>query len=147
MTHLILKAEYYTDDNWFDVEYCPTHFILEIDPPIVKHLRELLSQTQSNTNPDMVNTNYYFGFGLWVSENEITSEISFVDNHPFVDFGEKVMLIPELELLDSYQVSIDRHGNFSFHAYGKYDGNHYYTTSVDWEALRDALGNRMIEIT
>lgn len=151
MTYLILRANY-NNENRGD-EYSPTHFILDVDPPIVKLLRNFIKSVNSlKENPSggisLIECSFYFGFGLWTEWNEVLvdlaqEEITWLDN--LDSYFENEDEIQEQQYLSEGRISVDKEGNFQFFCFGKYDGEKIYTCSVNIFEIQEHLGSRLLE--
>lgn len=152
MTHLILRANC-NNENRGD-EYSPTHYVLDIDPPIVKLLRNFIKSVNSlKENPSggisLIDCNFYFGFGLWTEWNEVLMELTQYEEVLWLDdldsYFENEDDLQEQNYLSEGRISVDKEGNFQFFCFGKYDDEKIYTCSVNISEIQEHLGNRLLE--
>ena len=87
MAHLICKAYY--DDEYRGEEFTPTHFVLEIDEPILQYLKECTESVRrfNQDNKNLLKIEFHFGFGLWTEFNELLCDT----------FEEEVIITKEID--------------------------------------------------
>lgn len=141
MLHLVCKANY--DDEFRGEEFSPTHFVLEIDEPIIYYLRERIEKVKqfNSENIDLLKIEFHFGFGVWTEFNEILSdtfeeEVSISQKIEDL-FGEDGLF--EQPYLETHRIEIYHDGDFRFSCYGKYDGQKIYTCLLSLDELEKEI--------
>lgn len=137
MSHLVCKANY--DDEFRGEEFTPTHFIMEIDEPILCYLKKEIESVKNfnRENKDLLKIEFHFGFGLWTEFNELLSD-NFEEEVTVTSkidelFAEDDLI--EQQYLETHRIEIYHDGDFRFSCYGKYDGQKIYTCLLSLEEL------------
>ena len=137
MSHLVCKANY--DDEFRGEEFTPTHFIMEIDEPILCYLKKTIESVRkfNQENRNLLKVEFYFGYGLWTEFNEALSdkfeEEVAISNEIEEMFGEGELI--EQPYLETQRIEIYHDGDFRFSCYGKFDGQKIYTCLLSLESL------------
>lgn len=138
MTHLVCRANY--DDEYGDVEFFPTHFVMEIDDAVIAHLNAAIEKIKQfgADNPDFFKSEFYFGFGVWTEFNELLEdtfqeglEVSSKINELF---DEDTLI--EHNSIESCRIEVYSDGDFRFSCYGKYNGEKVYTCILSIDELQ-----------
>ena len=150
MKTMVMKANY--NNEYRGEEYSPTHFILEIEPSMVRHLRNLVKSVNTlkeipGMGIELIDARFYFGFGIWTEFNEKLEELSeeelvFVDD--FDSYFEENEL-QEQPYLSDCRISVDKAGNLQFFCFGKFDDERIYTCGLNISEIQTELGNRLLE--
>ena len=137
MTHLVLRADY--NNEYRGEEFSPTHFVLKIEPDVVKHLQNLVVSTRSlkenhSKGIELIDCNFYFDFGIWTEWNETLEDLSreelvWVDDLDYLLEDDEELR--EQQFLSETRVSVDKEGNLQFFCFGKYDDEQIYTCRVN----------------
>ena len=135
MTHLIARA-YHENEERGD-EFSPSHFVLEIDKPLIKILKRNLKDVNLIHNDSLASVNFYFGFGIWTSFDEWLSD-TFEEELSFYH-GELKSELEEQDSITHFVVTMYPDGDIVFKCYGKYDNETIYTCLVSLEELENQL--------
>lgn len=137
MPHLVCKANY--DDEFRGEEFTPTHFVMDIDEPILRYIKKRIESVKNfnRENKDLLKIEFHFGSGLWTEFNELLSdnfeEEVTVTNKISELFVEDDLI--EQQYLETHRIEIYHDGDFRFSCYGKYDGQKIYTCLLSLENL------------
>jgi hypothetical protein len=135
MTYLIARANY--DNYERGEEYSPTHFILEIDKPLIKYLRKCHKNINKMEIVDVSSVSFYFGFGIWAEFDEWLDD-SFQEELTYYKY-ELPKEFDEQDHLTDFKIKMFPDGDMAFICYGKYDNEEIYTCLISLEDIEAHL--------
>jgi hypothetical protein len=144
MTYLIAKAMYNNQER--GDEFSPTHFVMEIDVPIIRYLHMLLKETKKiKLSAGLISAHYHFGFGIWANYNNWLNDKTFNKDYVFYKGKNLPIECEEQVYLDAFQIEMYPDAAFRFISYGKYDDEMIHTCSFDLFQFQNKLGKHLLE--
>jgi len=143
MTYLIARANY-NNENRGD-EFSPTHFVMEIDPPIIKYLHNLLKEVKKiKKHVDLIHCSFHFGFGIWTQFDKWLFDNCHGD-YTYYQKEELPIQCEEQDYLTLHHITMNAAGDIQFLCSGKWDDERIYTCGFNLFEFQKELGDQLFE--